>query len=120
MIILILFVFLVIGSLATLFIVNIHGFTGAVILGFNALALDIFWQWLRMKVAARIKSSGLLWAVLGGLAVRVLSIYLFVRLGLWWLGNGKINTPVSIFTIMLLTLPLWSIILTNKFKSEGN
>jgi hypothetical protein len=120
MITLILFGFFIIVSLATLFIANIHGVAGAIILGLNALAMDIFWQWLRMRIVRQMKSSGLVWAILGGLAARVLSIILFVRLGLWWLGNGIVNTPVSIFAIILFTLPVWSIIASNKFKSEGN
>jgi hypothetical protein len=117
---LILFGLLVIVSLATIFVANIHGYAAAIILGVNALAIDIFWQWLRMKIVFHNKSGGLLWGILGGLVVRILSIYLFVRVGLWWLGNGKINTAVSVFTIILLTLPVWSIIISNKFKSEGN
>lgn len=120
MILLILFGLFVIGSLATLIMADIHGVPGAIILGCNALAMDIFWQLLRMKIVHHIQSSGLLWVVLGGLAARVLNIYLFVRLGIWWLGDGKINTPVSIFAIILLTLPVWSIIINYKYKSEGN
>jgi hypothetical protein len=120
MIMFILFGFLVVASLATLFMANIHGYAGAIILGVNALAIDFFWQWLRMKIVRQSKSGGLLWGILGGMAARVLSIYLFVRVGLWWLGNGRINTAVSIFTIILLTLPVWSIIVSNKFKAEGN
>ena len=40
MIIFILFGFLVIVSLTTLFVANIHGYAGAIILGVNALAID--------------------------------------------------------------------------------
>jgi hypothetical protein len=120
MIMLILFGFFVAVSLITLFAANIHGYAGAVILGLNALVVDLFWQWLRMKIAYQNKTNPLWWAILGGLVTRVLSIYLFIRVGLWWLGDGKINTAVAIFTIILLTLPIWSIVASYKFKSEGN
>jgi hypothetical protein len=120
MIALILFGVFSVASLITLFAANIHGYVGAVILGLNAVAIDLFWQWLRLKIIRQYQTGRLWWGILGGLVVRVVSIYLFIRVGLWWLGNGRINTAVYIFTIVLVTIPIWSIIVSFQFRSEGN
>lgn len=117
---LILVAFLVITSLVTVFAADIHNYIGAVILGINVVTIDLFWQWLRMKLIGQLKTSNLWWGILGGLVVRVASIYLFMRVGLWWLGNGRINSTFYIFVIFLLTIPVWSIIFSFKFKPEGN
>lgn len=106
-------------SLLTMFIGNFQGNIGAVILGFNTVGFDYLWQWLRMKLMTQQKTSYLLWAILGGLAARIISIYLFIRLSLWWLGNGKANQSFYIYAILLMTIPIWNIIAAFKLKLKG-
>lgn len=120
MIILILPAIVVVASLTFLFAAGIHGYIGAVILGINALLIDLFWQWLRIKLIRKWQTRRIWLVILGGLIIRVLSIYLFIRVGLQWLGNGKVNITVMVFTIFLLTIPIWSVIASFKLKSEGN
>ena len=120
MITLILLGIFTVASLTIMFAAGIHGFAGAVILGIDALLVDIFWQWLRIKLVHKWQTGRIWLAIIGGLMIRVSSIYIFIRTGIGWLGNGKINSPVIVFTLCLLTIPIWNVIASFKLKSEGN
>jgi hypothetical protein len=97
---------------------NIHGYAGAIVLGLVAVTLDIFWQWMRFKIVRKNKTSYLVGGILGGLIVRLASVFLFINIGLRWLGEG--SNYFMIFAAFLLTIPLWAIIAAHKFKLERN
>lgn len=113
-----LFILFITSSLAILFFGNIHGYIGAVILGLDAVLLDIFWQWLRLKIVNKNKTSYLIGGILGGLIVRLVCVFLFIQIGLRWLGEG--SNYFMIFAAFLLSIPLWAIIAAHKFKMERN
>jgi hypothetical protein len=104
------------SSLMTIFFGNIHGYIGAIVLGLNAVLFDIFWQWLRVKIIRKNKASYLIGGIIGGLAARVVSVFLFIQLGSWWLGKG--SSYFMTFAACLLTIPLWALIVARKFKLE--
>lgn len=112
------FLILIITSLTVLFAGNIHGYPGAVILGLDTVFCVLFWQWLRFKIVRQNKTSYLVGGVLGGLVVRVASVFGFIQIALWWLG--KTSGYFMVFAALLLTIPLWSIIAVYKFKLERN
>ncbi|MGE5583154.1 MAG: hypothetical protein ACM3X9_11550 [Bacillota bacterium] len=116
MIFLVGFLILITASLTALFTGNIHGYPGAVILGLDAVFSDLFWQWLRFKIVRKNKTGYLVGGILGGLIVRVASIFGFIQIGLWWLG--KTSSYFIVFAALLLTIPIWSIIAAYKFKLE--
>jgi hypothetical protein len=106
----------VVSSFITLLAGNFHGYTGAVILGLDAILADLFLQWLRFKMVAKGKTSHLVVGILCGLAARVASIFLFIEVGLWWLGKN--SNYFLTFAVCLLTIPLWSLIAAYQFKLE--
>jgi hypothetical protein len=115
----ILYVTLLISILITVFVVPIHGYTGAIILGIDTIGFDIFWQWLRFKILARKPKSPadghgqLLPGIIGGFVLRVISMIVFLKLGSWWLSQNEFLC----YAIFLLTLPFWSKLIAYKFKS---
>ena len=111
-----LFNILVIISLLVMFAGKFHGYAGAVILGLNTIFWDLFWQWLRFQFVAKNKTSYLAAGILGGLAVRVVSVFCFIELGVWWLGRN--SAYFTAFAIFLLTIPLWSFLTAYRFKLE--
>ena len=115
---LLLLIVVVVGSLSGLLGWQIHGYAGAVILGVNTILLDLLWQWLRVKILRKNKTSYLVGGVLGGLVVRVISVFSLIQLALWWLG--KMSSYFLVFGITLLTIPLWSLLAARKFKLEKN
>lgn len=116
MIFLAVFFIFIITSAVVVFAGNIHGYLGAVLLGLDAVFCDLFWQWLRFKIVSQNKMGYLVGGILGGLVVRVASIFGFIQIGLWWLG--KTSSYFLTFAALLLTIPLWSIIAAYKFKLE--
>ena len=104
----ILFVTFLIAILAAVFIVPIHGYTGAIILGIETIGFDILWQWLRFKVLARRPKSPndghgqLLPGIIVGFVLRIINMIAFLKLGSWWLSQNEFLC----YAIFLLTLPL--------------
>lgn len=115
MIFLTVFILVVTASLTTIFAGNIHGYVAAIILSLDTIFFDLFWQWLRFKIVSKGKINYLIGGIIGGLVVRVISVFLFIKLGIWWLTE---NSPYFItFAACLLSIPLWSLIMANQFKS---
>ncbi len=114
MIWLILLILTAIASLSVLFFGNLHGYPGAVILGLNGVFFDVVWQWLRFKVVSKGKVSLIAGGILGGLAIRVISVFIFIKISQWWLGK---SSPYFLaFAVCLLTIPLWSLLIAYKAR----
>jgi hypothetical protein len=112
----ILLIVALISSIIALFLGSLHNYVGAVILGADAILLDLFWQWLRFKIVAKGKTSHLISGIFGGLVVRVASVFCFIELGIWWLGKN--SNYFLTFAACLLTIPLWSLVAAYQFKME--
>jgi hypothetical protein len=111
-------ILMVVTSLITIFAGNIHGYAGAIVLGMSGVMFDLLWQWLRFKIVTRGKTSHLIGGMIGGLVIRIASVFLFIEIGMLWLG--KSSNYFMTFALILLTIPLWSLILAYKFKLERN
>lgn len=107
-------VLLVIGSFAVLMLTPIRGLAGALILGVDAVGVDLFWQWLRISLLKKAEIKWLVVGIFGGMAIRAVSVILFLRFASSWLGMQSFN--FFIFVLFLLTIPIWSLIGTYKFK----
>ena len=70
------------------------------------IGLDIYWQWIRWQHLQLAKPSMVLGRVVGGFLIRVLSI-----LTILWLVHSWLHPRVFyIYSLLLLTLPIWNII----------
>jgi len=70
------------------------------------IGLDIYWQWIRWQRLQLVKASMVLGRVVGGFLIRVLSI-----LTILWLVHSWLHPRVFyIYSLLLLTLPIWNII----------
>ncbi len=103
-------------SVLILFLTQNHESVGAVILGINAVGFDIIWQSLRMKLVKKEALNQVLLAIMGGLAIRIVSIFIFIQIAKFWLTNSAFFT----FGLVLLAIPLVSIVLSYKFRLERN
>jgi hypothetical protein len=108
-----------IGILATVLAVPVHGYAGAIMLGIDTIGFDIFWQWLRFEILARKakhQDNGqmkILPGIMAGFVLRIINMIVFLKLGSWWLARNEF----FYFAIFLLTLPLWSKLVAYKFKT---
>jgi predicted tellurium resistance membrane protein TerC len=107
---------LLVGSMGLLFFAPVRGLGGAIILGIDAVGVDLLWQWLRIRLLKNTRTSWLLLGIFGGMVIRAISIFLFLKLAAYWLGFQTFN--FLIFAIFLLTIPIWSLIGSGKFKTE--
>lgn len=107
---------LIVIALGIVYFTQTHGYIGAVVLGLSTVGIDLFWQWLRFKVVHQGKPGRVIIGIIGGLIMRLLSIFLFMEFGNWWLG---LKTKYFIaFAICLLLIPLVNIVVTMIFKQE--
>lgn len=109
-------VLLIIGSFAVLMLTPVQGLGGALILGVDAVGVDLFWQWLRIRLLKKAGTKWLVIGIFGGMVMRAVSVVLFLRFATSWLGMQSLN--FFIFVVFLLTIPIWSLIGTYKFKLE--
>jgi hypothetical protein len=107
-------------SLGIIFIAQIHGYIGAVVLGANAVGFDFVWQWVRAKLVAKNTSGSLILGILGGLIARIGSIVLFLFVSRWWLSEPKVSTYFYTFAAILLAIPLWNLVASYKLQMERN
>ena len=113
-------IILLLGIIITIgitILTRIHGYIGAILLGLSTVGLDFFWQWLRLKFVQPGHTGRLFLGVFGGLAIRVVSIFLLLKLAEWWLGGIK-NNDFIIYAICLLLIPFVSILIRFIFKQE--
>lgn len=99
-------------SLAVILLGQIHGYPGAIILGIAAVYFDFFWQWLRIKLVRSQQTKAVVIGVFGGLILRIVGAFLFIKLGRAWLENPYFYVFVGFF----FTIPIWSIITYLKLK----
>jgi hypothetical protein len=115
----IIFATLLVGIVAVIFIVPIHGCAAAILLGIVTIGFDILWQWLRFTILAHKTkyqnglNAKLLPGIITGFVLRMISIFVFLKLGSWWLTRNEF----FYYAIFLLTLPLWSKLAAYKFKT---
>jgi len=103
-------------SVLVLLLTNNHVLLGAVILGINAVGMDLLWQILRMRLVKKENLNQILLAVTGGFLIRILSIFIFIQIAKFWLDKSVF----SVFALILLSIPLFSIVLAYKFRLERN
>ncbi len=107
---------LIISSLAAVFIGNLHNVVGAIILGLDAAGIDYFLLWLRYKFTKPDKLKYLVLIIFGGLAVRALFLFAFLKFGLWWFGTNQ--TEFYVFVAAILTIPIWNFVAAYRFRTE--
>lgn len=108
----------IILTVAVLFLAHLEGYIAAAILGVDAVVIDLYWQWLRFTLTRSGKTSHILWGMLGGFVLRIGCLLIFLKLSSLFF---KAFTPYFyLFVILLLTIPLWSLIIAYKFKQESN
>lgn len=107
---------LIIISIAFVFIANIHNIFGATILGLSVAGIDYFLQWLRFKFTNPNKIKYLAVTIIGGLLVRMISLFIFLKIGAWWFGINK--TEFYVFIACILTIPIWNFVAAYQFKTK--
>ncbi|HEX7714394.1 MAG TPA: hypothetical protein VF531_10245 [Bacillota bacterium] len=108
----------IILTVAMLFLARLEGYVAAAILGTDAIVLDLYWQWLRFILVRLGKTSHMLWGILGGFVLRIACLLAFIKLSS--LFFKAFSSYFYVFAILLLTIPLWSLIVAYKFKQESN
>ncbi len=104
-----------ISSLVWLFVLNGRGVAAAIILGLNMIAADYLWQWLRIRFS-KSTSRSILLVILGGMAIRLISVIVFLKLAAFWLTLHSVN--FYIFLSFFGAIPLLSLVEARKFKLE--
>jgi predicted tellurium resistance membrane protein TerC len=103
---------IMLAALAVVFLGQLHGYAGSIILGIVAVYFDFFWQWLRLKLVRSQQTKVIVLGVFGGLILRIAGVFLFVWIGRAWFENPFFYVFVGFF----FTIPIWSIISYLKIK----
>lgn len=107
---------MIVLCLFLLFGLNIHGIIGASLLGCIAAGTDFFWQLLRVFLTKSHSKSAILMISIGFL-VRVISLFAFLKLAFWWLGENT-NEFYVFCGLLVLLITIMSIVSGYKINRE--
>jgi hypothetical protein len=86
---------------------------GSILLGMDAVFLDLCWQVWRTKLLAK-KEKAFFIAIVGGFLMRIISVALFLKIG--W---DYFRDYFFVTALILMTIPVWNLLSLMLDKRMG-